>query len=98
MSPTRYALCLRTTARSPRWSLGSIELPTMIAYEVPPPTCVGATNIHAATSTTAARRAEAIPVIGPVLMAANAGKPGEECSSPGGLRRALRGRDHRQLV
>ena len=59
----------------------------MIAYEVPPPTCVGAKNIHAATSAAAARRAVATPVTRPLLMAASAGAPGEECSSPGGLRR-----------
>ena len=68
---------MRTTARSPRWIFGSIELPTMIAYDVPPPSCVGAKNRKAPASATTARMPAAIPVTRPVLMVVIEGVPGE---------------------
>ena len=40
----------------------------MIAYDVPPPSCVGAKNIHAPTSARTARALVAIPVMRPVLI------------------------------
>ena len=54
----------------------------MIAYEVPPPNCVGAKKINAPASATATRRPVAIPVTRLLLMATSEGMPGEASIRP----------------
>ena len=67
-------------------SPGSIELPTRIAYDVPPPICAGAKNVHAQRARPGEDAARRIPVTRPVLMA-SCGRPGEgRRSRPAGLR------------